>query len=70
MFFDSTVFVIVKEDRSEKIYKIEIDAATQQTINGLFDNSAAEWDGKQSVPFTGSYTPLEDEILYIQNFIN
>lgn len=69
MFFDSTVFVIVKEDRSEKIYKIEIDAATQQTINGLFDNSAAEWNGKQSIPFTGSYTPLEDEILYIQNFV-
>ncbi len=69
MFNNSTIFIIVKENRTDKIYKLEIDAETQQTINHLFDNAAEEWSEKQSIAFTGSYSPLEDEILYIQNFV-
>lgn len=69
MFYNSTIFLIVKENRSDKIYKVEIDAETQKTINSLFENAAAVWAEKQSIPFTGSYTPLEDEILFIQNFV-
>jgi len=62
----STIFLI---DRLDKIYKLEIDNETQKAINKLFEKSALELKEKQSVEFTGSYSPLEDEILYIQNFI-
>lgn len=69
MFDDKTVFLIVKENHADKIYKVEMNAKTQQNINKIFENSAIELTGKQSVIFTGSYSPLEDEILCIQNFI-
>jgi len=46
-----------------------MDAKTQQNINKIFENSAIELTGKQPVIFTGSYSPLEDEILCIQNFV-
>jgi len=69
MFDDKTVFLIVKENHADKIYKVEMDAKTQQNINKIFENSAIELTGKQPVIFTGSYSPLEDEILCIQNFV-
>ena len=33
MFVDKTVFLIVKENHADKIYKVEMDAKTQQNIN-------------------------------------
>lgn len=69
MFDDKTVFLIVKENRTEKIYKLEMDAKTQKNINKIFENSAMELTPKQPVIFTGSYSPLADEILCIQNFV-
>lgn len=69
MFDDKTVFLIVRENRIEKIYKIEMDSKTQHTINEVFDKSAIELIEKQPIIFTGSYSPLDDEILCIQNFV-
>lgn len=69
MFDDKTIFLIVKENHADKIYKVEMNAKTQQNINKIFENSAIELTGKQSVIFTGSYSPLKDEILCIQNFV-
>lgn len=68
MFDNKTVFVIVRDNHEEGIYKVEIDAKTQVEINKIINNSAEEMVGKQLIPFTGSYTPLEDETLVIENF--
>lgn len=68
MFDNKTVFIIVRENKTDKIYKLETDNETQREINNVFDASAAELTEKQRIAFTGSYTPLEDEVLYIQNF--
>ncbi len=69
MFDDKTVFLIVRENHTEIIYKIEMDAKTQQTINKIFDKSATKLTEKQPKTFTGSYSPLDDETLCIQNFV-
>ena len=47
MFDDKTVFLIVKENHADKIYKVEMDAKTQQNINKIFENSAIELTGKR-----------------------
>lgn len=69
MFDNKSVFLIVKEDKDDVIYKLETDNSTQQEINRLFEASAQEIVDKQQVPFDGSYTPLEDEVLSISDFI-
>lgn len=69
MFENKTVFLIVKENIEDAIYKIETDASTQNEINRIFSVSAQDVNGKQKVPFDGRYTPLEDEVLSISSFI-
>ena len=68
MFDNKTVFVLIKENHQDKICKLEVDDVTQQEINDIFDVSSEEMVSKQLIPFTGSYTPLEDETLVIENF--
>lgn len=68
MFDNKTVFVMLRDGHEEFIYKLEVDADTQQAINQIINASAEELVGKQLISFTGSYTPLEDETLMIENF--
>lgn len=68
MFDNKTVFVMLRDGHEDFIYKLEVDADTQQAINQIMEASAEELIGKQLISFTGSYTPLEDETLMIENF--
>lgn len=68
MFDNKTVFVMLKNNHQNTICKLEVDADTQEEINKIIDDSAEEMVGKQPIAFTGSYTPLEDETLRIDNF--
>lgn len=69
MFDTKDVFLIVKEDRTDVVYKLESDADTQRLINSIFEEAVEELTAKTNVPFDGSYTPLEDETLSIKNFV-
>lgn len=68
MFNNKTVFVILKNNHQNTICKLEVDANTQEEISRIMGDSTEEMLRKQPVAFTGSYTPLEDEILRIDNF--
>lgn len=68
MFDNKPVFVIVNKDKKKEIYKLEVSNEVQKEINALFEQEATELLKKEMVEFTGSYTPLEDESLFINNF--
>lgn len=69
MFDNKSVFVVVKQDKDDVIYKLEVDDETQKLINRAFDNPSEELESKQRITFDGRYTPLEDESLCIPNFV-
>ena len=69
MFSNQTVFVLIKEDKEETVYKLDVDDNTQKEINKILDEAASNLREKQGIEFTGSYTPLEDEVIRISNFI-
>ena len=69
MFDTKDVFLIVKEDKTDVVYKLESDSDTQKLINSIFEEAVEELTAKTNVPFDGSYTPLEDETLSIKNFV-
>lgn len=69
MFDTKDIFLIVKEDKNDIVYKLESDSDTQKAINGIFDDAVTELSAKTCVKFDGSYTPLEDETLSIENFV-
>lgn len=69
MFSNQSTFVIVKEEKKDIIYKLEVDNGTQRAINRFFNDAASELSAKQEIEFTGSYKPFKDEVLRISNFI-
>lgn len=46
MFENKTIFIIVRENKADKIYKLETDSETQREIKHIFDDSAVELTGK------------------------
>ncbi len=70
MFEDSTIFAVVEAGRNvETILRLEVDASTQRKINEIFDRPVEEMMGKEAVKFFGEYTPTEDEVLVIEDFV-
>ena len=69
MFENSAVMVIRADKNEDFIYRLEMDAATQQELCISFSNAYDELlNGKNRVVFDGSYKPLTDEFLTIENF--
>lgn len=69
MFENSSIMVLKANTKEDEVYKIEVDAQTQNTIitsmrNALNDLIAE----KTQIIFDGSYKPNEDEILKIENY--
>lgn len=69
MFKNNSIFVIVKNSSAgDLIYKLEVDATTQNRVNAIFDDPAEKMLKKHKVKFAGGYNPMEDEVLVIRNF--
>lgn len=70
MFEDSTIFAMIDVGKSaETVLRLEVDASTQRTINEIFDKPVEGLLGKEPVKFFGEYTPAEDEVLMIEDFV-
>ena len=68
MFENSSVMIIGSSDPLE-IFRLELDSETQSCVCEAFSQAVSELDANKSkVVFDGSYKPLEDEYLYIENF--
>lgn len=69
MFENSAVMVIRADKNDDYVYRLEMNATTQQELCISFSNAHDELlDGKSRVVFDGSYKPLTDEFLTIENF--
>ena len=69
MFENSAVMVIRADKNEDYVYRLEMDATTQQELCISFSNAHDELlNEKSRVVFDGSYKPLTDEFLTIENF--
>lgn len=69
MFENSSVMVLLNDGNESPVQLLEVDKTTQAAICRSFADSATPLlNGKQIVPFDGSYKPNEDEGLSICNF--
>ena len=69
MFENSAVMVIRSDKNEDYVYRLEMDATTQQELCISFSNAHDELlNEKSRVVFDGSYKPLTDEFLTIENF--
>ncbi len=69
MFENSAVMVIRADKNEDYVYRLEMDATTQQELCISFSNAHDELlNEKSRVVFDGSYKPLTDELLTIENF--
>ena len=68
--FDNCSVMVIRADKNEDyVYRLEMDAATQQELCVSFSKATTElFDKKSRVIFDGSYKPLTDEFLTIDNF--
>ncbi len=69
MFENSSIMVLKANTKNDEVYKIEVDADTQNIIVNTLTQALEELVGdKTRIVFDGSYKPNEDEILTIENF--
>lgn len=69
MFQNSSIMVLRANTREDEVYKIEVDAQTQNTIIASMRNALNDLIAeKTQIIFDGSYKPNEDEILKIENY--
>lgn len=69
MFENSSVMVLRANTKEDEVYKIEVDAETQNSIITSMSNALDELIAeKTQIIFDGSYKPNEDEILKIENY--
>ncbi|SHM90071.1 Kiwa anti-phage protein KwaB-like domain-containing protein [Ruminococcus flavefaciens] len=68
--FDNCVAMVIRADKNEDfVYRLEMDATTQQELCISFSNAHDELlNEKTKVVFDGSYKPLTGEFLTIENF--
>ena len=70
MFENSSVMVLLNEDNLVVVRLLEVDKTTQNAICGSLATAvSALSNGKQIIPFDGSYKPNDDEVLSICNFM-
>lgn len=61
--------MIIKTGEPLEIFRLEVDSDTQNSICDAFSNAVSEMTlEKSKVVFDGSYKPLDDEYLDIENF--
>lgn len=61
--------MIIKSGFPLEIFRLEVDADTQKSICNVFSEATADLtSAKTKVVFDGSYKPLDDEYLSIENF--
>lgn len=61
--------MIIKTGEPLEIFRLEVDSDTQNSICDAFSNAVSEMTlEKSKVVFDGSYKPLDDEYLAIENF--
>lgn len=66
MFENSSIMVILNNDKENPVQLLEVDRDTQKAIcNSFSESSMPLLASKQVVPFDGSYKPNEDESLSI-----
>lgn len=69
MFENSSIMVLRANTNDDVVYKMEVDAQTQNTIIVFMRNALTEFIAeKKQIIFDGSYKPSEDEILKIENY--
>ena len=69
MFNGSSIFILSGGTHAGKVFRIEVDAATQTAICSIFSNAKDKLiENKECIDFDGSYKPNDDEILSIKNF--
>lgn len=69
MFENSSIMVLSANTNDGEVYKMEVDAQTQNTIIIFMRNALTEFIAeKNQIIFDGSYKPSEDEILKIENY--
>ena len=69
MFENCSIFILAAGEHDGEVYRLTVDADTQKAICKSFSTASRKMIvGKSKIPFTGSYVPLEDEVLEIQNF--
>lgn len=69
MFENSSIMVLRANTKEDEVYKIEVDAQTQNTIIASMRNALNDLIAeKTQIIFDGSYKPNEDEILKIENY--
>lgn len=67
--FDNSSIMIIKSGEPLEVFRLEVDTDTQNSICSVFSNAVSEMSSKKSkVVFDGSYKPLDDEYLVIENF--
>lgn len=68
--FDNCAVLAIRADKHEDfVYRLEMDATTQQELCVSFSHAHDELlNEKNRVVFDGSYKPLTDEFLTIENF--
>ena len=67
--FDNSSIMIIKTGEPLEIFRLEVDSDTQNSICDAFSNAVSEMTlEKSKVVFDGSYKPLDDEYLDIENF--
>ncbi len=69
MFENSSVMIITSDGTTDEIYRLELDAQTQNAICRSFSEAQTDLvHDKTQVVFDGSYKPHNDEFLVIENF--
>ena len=68
--FDNCAVMVIRADKNEDfVYRLEMNATTQQELCISFSNAHDDLlNEKSRVVFDGSYKPLTDEFLTIENF--
>lgn len=67
--FENSSVMIIKSGFPLEIFRLEVDADTQKSICNVFSEATADLtSAKTKVVFDGSYKPLDDEYLSIENF--
>lgn len=67
--FENSSIMIIKSGFPLEIFRLEVDADTQKSICSVFSEATADLtSAKTKVVFDGSYKPLDDEYLSIENF--
>lgn len=67
--FENSSVMIIKSGFHLEIFRLEVDADTQKSICTVFSEATADLtSAKTKIVFDGSYKPLDDEYLSIENF--